>query len=272
MELDFEIIVDSPEPAVDMKAGLDTLQGISDAARKITISFANDELAKRLSYQGGIRTKLKQSFRGSFGQRFSIEVLGNHEQGRINEIGKSTFVELLAHTLTAAKYGKPRKLSLEARAILDEMQMSENDLVEEIRTSCMRRVHKLSAKFGHDVTVSYKPRNEDRLEVGKFTKKSALMLNTVFDPARIKISAAVSRLNINTGNGRLRLKGEKETVAFGFFGDYFFVDMDLKKIFSENLDENNGVRSDHWEHISLYAQTIRLKSGKIVKYLISGVA
>jgi len=268
MEIDLEAVVDTPDASVDMKSGLETFQGMSDAARKIAISFANDKVIQRINYKNDIRTRMKHSFKGSYGLRFSIEVLGRAEQRAINEMGKGTLVELLSYTMTAASYGKVPDLSDEATAVIEKMRMSEQELIEEIRSSCMRKIHKVPAKFNHDVVLNYRPRGADPVKLAKFDKKSAQLLTPIHDAREILVSASISRLNINTGNGRLTPIGEKDTFAFGFDSDYALVDVDLKKHFSENLDENNGVPSKKRTHIQFTARTVRLKDGKIVKYIV----
>lgn len=125
MELDFEIIVETEENNVDMKSGLETFQGMSDAVRKIATSFANDQVLKRINYKSDIRTKLKHSFKGSYGQRFSMDIIGKGDQATINQIGKDVFIELVSHTINEARYGKPKKISRGAQGILDSMRMSE---------------------------------------------------------------------------------------------------------------------------------------------------
>jgi len=272
LELEFEIIVKTGEDAVDMKAGLETFQGMSDAARKIATSFANDQVLKRINYKSDIKTRLKHSFKGSYGQRFSIDIQGGAEQRAINEMGTEVFVELLSHTMMAARYGRTPNLSKSAQVVLDAMRMSEIDLIDEIRSSCMRRVHKVPAKFNQDVLLRHAPKGAQPVVVAHFDRSSAKLLDPIFDPVEVEIRAAVSRLNINTGNGRCKLLGEKDTVAFGFSGDYFFIDVDLKKHFSENLDANNGTPQEHWSYIPIRAQRVKLNDGKVVKYLIRGMA
>lgn len=268
MDIDLEAVVDTPDASVDMKSGLETFQGMSDAARKIAISFANDKVLQRINYKSDIRTRMKHSFRGSYGLRFSIEVLGRKEQAAINEMGKDTLVELISYTMTAARYGKVRKLSKRAAYVINNMRMSELELIEEIRSSCMRKIHKVPAKFNQDVVLNYRVRGADAIQLAKFNKKSALLLTPIHDARELRVSAAISRLNINTGNGRLTPAGEKDTFAFGFSGDYANINVNLKKLFSENLDYNNGVPSNQRKFIEFFAQTIRLKDDKIVKYII----
>lgn len=268
MEIDLEAIVETPDASVDMKAGLETFQGMSDAARKIAISFANDKVLQRINYKSDIRTRMKHSFKGSYGLRFSIDILGRAEQNAINDMGKETLVELISYTMTAARYGRVPKLSKQASLVVESMRMSELDLIEEIRSSCMRKIHKVPAKFNHDVVLNYKERGAAPVQLAKFDKRSAQLLTPIHDAKELRVSAAISRLNINTGNGRLTPIGERDTFAFGFSGDYAYIDVNLKKLFSENLDDNNGVPSNQRTFIDFVAQTIRLKDGKIVKYIV----
>ena len=65
MSINFDIEIDSPEYAVDMKSGLDTLQGVSDATRTIAESVLTDRVVRRQSYKSKVRTKLKRTFKGS---------------------------------------------------------------------------------------------------------------------------------------------------------------------------------------------------------------
>lgn len=268
MEINLEAVVETPDSSVDMKSALDTFQGMSDAVRKITASFANDKVIQRVNFKGDVRTKMKHSFSGSYGLRFSIEILGKDEQIAVNEMGKDVLIELLSYTMTAARYGKVPRLSKAAIAVVDHMRMSEQELIEEIRSSCMRKIHRVPLKFNQDVILRYKPRGTQAVKLANFDQKSARLLAPIHDPQEILVSAAISRLNINTGNGRLTAIGEKDTTAFGFSGDYNFVNVNLKKHFSENLDDNNGVPASQRTYIDFRAQTIRLRDGQIVKYIV----
>lgn len=269
LEINLEAVVQTPESQVDMKSGLDTFQGVSDAMRKIAESLLNDEVIHRINYKSDIRTTLKESFEGSFGQRFSLDVLGSSQQRKLNEIGLRNFIDLIHYFMTEAKYGTPRRLTPGAAHYLDSVRFSEADLVEEIRRSCMRRVHKVAKTFSHNLVVRAYDAQDRAVLIGKFDKKSADLLDPTFDPRIVQISASVTRLNINTGNGRIQLLGENTTTAFGFAGDYNFIDLRLKKAISENLDDNNGVRVEQRTYIELMARRLVLRDGKIVKYVVA---
>lgn len=272
LELQFEVVIDSPEYSVDMKSGLDTLQGVSDAMRKISESLLNDEVVKRINFKSDVRTTLKRSFKGSFGQKFSLSILGKKNQEKINELGVKNFIDIVHFIVMESRYGAARELSKAAKDFLASVRFSENDLVEEIRSSCMKKAHKVPGKFGHNVVVRFSPSNGRKAVIGKFDSASAKLLNSTFDPVRVKVYAGVTRLNINTGNGRIQLVGENVTTAFGFSGEYADVELRLKKMFSENLDDNNGVHVDAWKYLELTAQRVKLKGGKVVKYMVVDAA
>ncbi|MEM8013591.1 hypothetical protein Q4R53_15130, partial [Morganella morganii] len=82
---------------------------------------------------------------------------------------------------------------------------------------------------------------------------------------------SITRLNINTGNGRLLIKGQNDTVAFGFPARYEDVKKTAKKQFSANLDNNNGISRDEWKTLSLKAHTQKTNDGRIIKYLIEEI-
>lgn len=84
------------------------------------------------------------------------------------------------------------------------------------------------------------------------------------------LKVSITRLNINTGNGRLLIEDEEETVAFGFGVIYKEVKLEAKKLFSKNLDINNGMERENWIKLKISARPIKLKSGKIVKYIVTG--
>jgi hypothetical protein len=144
-------------------------------------------------------------------------------------------------------------------------------LVEQLRKSSIVNIHTINTNFGYDVKLRHRI-NRDRQEtLVCFNEKTLLALNPVTNDEVVDILANITRLNINTGNGRLRVKGETVTVAFGFPSRYKEVKIAAKKRFSKNLDYNNGIDSDSWEFIKLRVTKIELKDGRIVKYLVMGI-
>ena len=95
-------------------------------------------------------------------------------------------------------------------------------------------------------------------------------LSTSININELRISAAITKFNIHTGNGRLLIEGENETKAFGFRFDYKFVNYELKKIFTKNLDKNNGLADENKIYLQLRTHSLIKKNANIVKYLIVG--
>ncbi|EOH6358049.1 hypothetical protein ACMA1Q_003633 [Acinetobacter baumannii] len=83
----------------------------------------------------------------------------------------------------------------------------------------------------------------------------------------IDIEAAVTRLNINTGNGRIQLPDETQTVAFGFGNTFESTNFEIKKMFSENLDQNMGIDPEFRTYLRFKASPVKLLDSTIVKYI-----
>lgn len=73
MELNLDAVIETPIYQVDMKTGLDTFQGLSDATRTIVETILTDEVPIKKSAKSKVRSNMKNSFSGSYGLRFGIE-------------------------------------------------------------------------------------------------------------------------------------------------------------------------------------------------------
>lgn len=94
MSINFDVVINTTEDSVDMKSGLDTLQGVSDATRYIAETILGERVPERQTHKARVRTTLKQTFSGSYGQKFSIDIFDDKLQNRFNKIGKAVFSEL----------------------------------------------------------------------------------------------------------------------------------------------------------------------------------
>lgn len=270
MAINFDVVIDTDDDSVDMKSGLDTLQGVSDATRYIAETILCERVPERQSHKAKVRTMLKQSFKGSYGQKFSVEVFDERLQSRLRRIGNATFVELVAYYLNDAMYKDVRELSAKAKSVVDGLGECSDELAEQLRVSSLRNIHDVTLKFNHDVKIRYRKNREEQIVLAKFDQDTAGILEVVHSNEVVTIDAAVTRFNTRTGNGRLQLKGEDETVAFGFDREYRSLEISAKRIFSENLHFNNGKPIDHCAFLNLQTSTLRLHNGKIVKYVIKG--
>lgn len=268
MTIPLEVVISSPTDSVDMKAGLDTLQGVSDAARKIGETVLGNHLAQRLHHNGGVRTTLKKTFKGSYGQSFTLDVHDAEYRKALKRLGNSVLVELVRYFLNEAMYEDGVDLSEKAQEKIDRMGVLAVDLVQEIRTSCIPNIHEVPKKFGHSVVVRYRRNKDLRETISHFNERTSLVLLAETDPVEIELIAGITRFNINTGNGRLQVRHEKETSAFGFSGAYAEVRFEAKKVFSNNLDFNNGIDPDKWKYIRLVVNPVKLKDGRVIKYIV----
>jgi hypothetical protein len=270
MSINLDVVIDTPEDSVDMKAGLDSLQGVSDATRCIAEAVLTEKTPKRQSHTGKVRTSLKQSFKGSYGHIFSIDIYDEELKNKFNRIGESAFVELISYFISESLYKDSNPLSEKAQRVVDELGETAEDIVKQLRVSSLNNIHEISTKFNHDINIRH--RNSDAVQtiIAKFDRSTAKVLEARESRQKIDITISVTRLNINTGNGRLLIKGDNETVAFGFEIEYKDVNIRAKKIFSENLNYNNGLKGEDWKFLKISALPIKLRDGKIIKYIVKG--
>lgn len=163
------------------------------------------------------------------------------------------------------------ELSDKAERIVENLGDSAERLVRQLRTSIMKNAHEVSKKFGYDVKINFRKSAVERILIVKFDKTTAIALEAERSDARETIIAAVRRFNTNTGNGRLQINGESETVAFGFERVYRDVRFSTKKKFSENLDYNNGINIEKWRYLEIEVYPITLIDGRVIKYIVAGV-
>ena len=270
MSINLDVVIDTPDSSVDMKSGLDTLQGVSDASRTIATTILSGVVPERNTPKAKVRTTLRQSFIGSYGQRFSIDIYDEQLDKKFKKIGKAAFAELIGYFLNDAVYLEYDHLSLKAQGVLKELGDTAEELSEQLRTSSVENIHEVTNKFDHEIKVRYRKSRDEQIVLAKFDIETGSVLDVIKSNEQVEIVACITRLNINTGNGRLQVQGENETVAFGFSMEYQAIPLIGKKKFSENLDENNGVPSEHRKYLKLSATPMHLANGKIIKYLIEG--
>jgi hypothetical protein len=151
---------------------------------------------------------------------------------------------------------------------LDKLGKKTEDIVGQLRVSSLENIHEISTKFNHNIKIRYRQSRDNQTVIASFDQNTAKVLQASPSEEKIELNVVITRLNIHTGNGRLQIKGANETVAFGFGFEYKGVNLKAKKIFSENLHHNNGLESDKWKHLRINASPIKLKDGKIVKYIV----
>ena len=156
MTINFDVVIDTEEQAVDMKAGLDTMQGVSDATRIISETVLNERTPQRLSHKGKVRTTLKKNFKGSYGHIFSLDINDDQLKRKYNTVGKAVLAELISYFISESLYKDSETLSLKAQKIVDKLGDTSEKLVKQLRVSALENIHEVSTKFNHDVKIRYR--------------------------------------------------------------------------------------------------------------------
>ncbi|QOQ67617.1 hypothetical protein [Photobacterium damselae] len=269
MKLD--LIIKTEEYALDMKTGLETFSGASEAVRSIVEAVTTDKVPQRNTSANTLRNTMMETFEGSYGLVFKVSSEVPEVKEKLSEIGPKTMSQVIGYFMSEALYQESPNLSKEASNVIDGISANtQNALIAKLRRSPLQRAVSVPSTYGYNVLLRAHTGEIERQDIFTLSQQSKTNLSPRLNKEVINLKACITRLNINTGNGRLLIKGETETVAFGFPSSYKEVRKAAKKKFSENLDKNNGVSSDKWEYIDITATSLRLKSGHIIKYLISG--
>lgn len=271
MAINFDVVIETPDYEVDMKTGLDTLQGVSDATRTIAETLLTGNVPQRKTSKSNVRTMLKRSFKGSYGQIFSLNISDEELKKEYRKIGNSAFAELMDFFMKEALDLETNELSVKAEKIVESLGDNAERLVRQLRTSIMQDAHEVSKKFGYDVKVNFRKNSVEKILIAKFDETTSHALEAERSDVRETIIAAVRRFNTNTGNGRLQIQGEEETIAFGFERVYRDVRFATKKSFSENLDYNNGIEIERWRYLEIEAYPIKRFDDKVIKYVVAGL-
>lgn len=272
MNVKFDFLIESEEFSIDMKTGLESLQGVSDTFRLIGEALLTDDVADRKTHRNDVRTNLERNFKGSFGQIFSIEPHDKEAILSLQKMGKDTFAELANYILSEALYEDSIQLSEKAKDVLESLsQKTLQQLMKKLRNP-LRNLHKINRAFGYSLKIRYRKYAADPILIQEFDTGTYEALNAVETNEIVEINVAITRINIKNGNGRIKIDTEANTLAFGFGKAFESLPKDIKKIFSSNLDENMGVNQDNWKYIKLKAYPVKLGDNSIVKYVFKEFA
>jgi hypothetical protein len=275
VSINFDVVMDSDDYSIDMNSGLETLRGASEAARQIATTILEERVPQKLSCDNKVRTNLKKSFKGSFGQEFSLDFYDETLKRRFRAIGKGAFSELISYFVNEALYQESLELSSKAEAVLKRLGHElEQDLIKQLQKSSLDHLHAVSNNFNKCVQLRFRHSRDTKVVLANLDRSTYATLKPKTDKTKVEISASITRLNINTGNGRLLIQGKNETVAFGFPVQKQYRELKLaaKQTFSDNLHSNNGKPNEDWKTLKLKAHTQKTNSGHIIKYWIEGLS
>lgn len=272
MDVKFDFLIESEAFSVDMKTGLESLQGVSDTFRLIGEALLTDDVADRKTHRNDVRTNLEKNFKGSYGQIFSLEPHDKNAILALKKMGKDTFAELINYFLSEALYEESINLSDQAKEVLEGL--SSKTLVQLMKKlrSPLRKLHRINRAFGYNLQVRYRKYASDPIVLQKFNHRTYEALEAVQTKETVEIRGAITRINIKNGNGRIKIYDETNTLAFGFGKAFESLSTEVKKIFSSNLDGNMGINQEYWEYLNLIVHPVKLGDGSIVKYVFKEFA
>jgi len=268
-----DVVVESNDYEVDMQFGLETLKGTSDVVSLISAAILEDNIGGRRTHRSnGVRTKLKRSFKGSFGQRFSLEITKPELKSKLKGMGDDVFLEVLSYFVMEALYLDSGDLSAEADKVLDDMGDVSVELFKRLNSPLID-MHQLSKYYNQNVTLRHRKYGvaQPKKLFNLTSQTCKNITETEVDTGSITIEVIIVRYHSKTGNGRLHIKGMEEFYSFGFGTDIITVQKELRKQISENLHNNNTKNVDEGDYIKLVVKGMKLPTGKIVKYLVIGI-
>ena len=270
--MDFDIVINTPDNTVDMKTGLNTMQGASEVLRVATDAVLTGHVPARKSHRSSVRTSLKKSFPGSYGHTFSLDVHDPDLKTKLDTIGHDTFIETITYLVEEALYiNHGRILSKAAQAVIDNLGNSYDTLLNKLRQSPLKGLHESANRFNFSAKLRYRKSDTEQTIIKEVDRSTAKALNTKNNRRKQDIVACITRFNIHTGNGRLLIKGHDETIPFSISIPYKDVKFETKQVFSDNLGANNGIAPDSRVYLDLRARSIDAYGGYVVKYIIIGV-
>jgi hypothetical protein len=272
VSLNLDVLIETGEEfSVDMKSGLTTLQGCSNAILCISDTVLSEGVVpKKRASNGKVRTRLKKNFKGSYIQSFSLDIHDSLYLKKFRSIGKEAFCELISYFIADSLYKDFDLKNVKAQQILEKLGDSAEELSKQLRVSSIGNIHETATQYNNDVQLRYRKNGHERIIIGKFNRESSGALSAFETDEKEKLEVCITRLNIYTGNGRLQIKGKTETIPFGFTSLYRDVKIEAKKLFSKNLDHNNGISVDKYKYLDVTAKPVKLKDGTTVKYIIIG--
>ncbi|MBY7882621.1 hypothetical protein KW471_03495 [Vibrio fluvialis] len=272
MKVNLDIVIGSPDNEIDMQYGLETLKGTSDVVSIAAEAILRARVPEKRTHKSDARTKLKQSFTGSYGHKFSIEIVDKELQSRLRKIGTDTFLEVLSYFVLEALYLDTGQLSAEAEALVDELSDITDKLVDRLKEPLVD-THKIANYFNYDIKLRQRKR-------GLSEPKELLLFNNctaknITDAERSDVEeemdVVIVRFHSITGNGRFYIKAQEEIESFGFASKVRAVNDEMRKAISSNLHKNNTLPPENGEFMKVKVKRVALPTGKVIKYLITGI-
>lgn len=267
MKVSLDLVINSGDDEIDMDYALQTLLGASGVTSIITEAILRGKVKENRHQSNEIRTNLKHSFTGSFGQRFDVVISDRKVAARLSSMTRTVFAEVMSYYIYESLFLEGPVLSDAAKKVVSGLDDIEDELTKAIRNR-LKNMHKISTMCNYSVDLNYRKPGEKQ-KIITLNKNTALNITELIETNHDhQIEAIVTRFNTFTGNGRLLVRGEEKTTSFGFLNGLKYVtDAQTKKITS-NLDANNRLVEEEREYLLLKVRDLTISNGEVVKYLI----
>lgn len=267
MKVSLDLVINSGDDEIDMDYALQTLLGASGVTSIITEAILRGKVKENRHQSNEIRTNLKHSFTGSFGQRFDVVISDRKVAARLSSMTRTVFAEVMSYYIYESLFLEGPALSDAAKKVVSGLDDIEDELTKAIRNR-LKNMHKISTMCNYSVDLNYRKPGEKQ-KIITLNKNTALNVTELIETNHDhQIEAIVTRFNTFTGNGRLLVRGEEKTTSFGFLNGLKYVtDAQTKKITS-NLDANNRLAEEDREYLLLKVRDLTISNGEVVKYLI----
>ena len=269
MKVSYDVVIKSGQDDVDMEYGLETLSGTAEVTCLLAEAILRKKIIRRRTHVNPARAVLKKSFTGSYGQNFDLVVTEPELVAELTKISRSVFSEVMGYFISESLYLETKEVSPEAAQVIDGLEEIEDDLIDRIRRPLLR-MHKINIQKNYDIELNYKKPADPENVIVLSTRTATNLTQSEILNNKITINAVITRFNARTGNGRLVLDGENDTIAFGFYMPLRAISGAQKSKISLNLHHNNG-KTDNYTYLNLVVSRVVVSSGETIKYLIHTV-
>lgn len=249
---------------LDFYHGSKALEGTSEAIAVLSNAILNREIVRKVPSIEGINAIFRNSYEGSFGQRFELKIVGPRQKENFQRIGERAFFEVLRFYLTRPLMNDFEFEMLKSRRVVEELN--------ELYTPIMKRLYNPFLKLHkpveeqHYSVILKRARTQivcyDRVSLENLTREQV-------DDVRMIIHASITRFNRLTGTGRMILDEDSESVSFEPAIPWRDFPLSQKKTLSRNLDANNQV--DNFTTLTLEVSAVRNYLGDVKKYCLHQV-
>jgi len=267
MKVSLDLVINSGDDEIDMDYALQTLSGASGVTSIITEAILRGKVKENRHQNNEIRTNLKHSFNGSFGQCFDVVISDEKIAARLASMTRSVFSEVMSYYIYESLFLEGPRLSASAERVVSGLEDIEDELTKAIRNR-LKNMHKISNMCHYSVDLNYrKPGGKQR--IATLDESTALNITELIESEHDhEVEAIITRFNTFTGNGRLLVHGEEKTTSFGFLNGLKYVTDSQTKMITNNLDANNRLAEEERKYLYLKVRDMTISNGEVVKYLI----